>query len=537
MLEIKMKKYLTDSKKYTTFLVVLSMMLLSSCATLTQSPAPATGPTAAGSTLMSPTTDVSQPIPNTGVTDLEATFEQIYTQVDPSVVNVEIEIYSSQSSALGSGFVWDTKGDIVTNNHVIDGADAITVTFSNGTMVPATVVGTDVDSDLAVIKVDLPADQLTPLQLDDSNQLKVGQIVIAIGNPFGLSGTMTSGIISALHRSIPVQTSSSSGASYSIPAVIQTDAPINPGNSGGVLLDDQGHVVGVTSALISAVDSSAGIGFAIPSAIVQKVVPGLIANGSYVHPYIGLSGATLIPEIAQAMGLDAQQHGALVVEVVPGGPADKAGLIGSSQTVTIQGQQYPIGGDIIIGVDGQVVKTFDDLISYLYLNTDVGQKIQLKVLRQGKEITVEVTLEARPSSTQTSALIGGTSGAQAASDGISAMPKAWLGILGVTVSPEIAQAMEMLADQQGLLVEEVQQGSPADLAGIQGSFQAVTINGEDLVVGGDVIIALGENPVTDAQSLFNILSQYKPDQEVFVTVLRGGEMVHVSVTLGLNPNS
>jgi serine protease Do len=530
-----MRKYKTEPKKYTTFLVVISMMLLSSCATLTQSPTPATDPTTAGSTMVSPTAVISQPIPDTGVAGLEAIYEQIYSQVDPSVVNVEILINSSQSSALGSGFVWDTKGNIVTNNHVVDGADEIRVTFSDGTIVPATVVGKDLDSDLAVINVDLSADQLKPLQLADSNQLKVGQFAIAIGNPFGLQGTMTSGIISGLQRSIPVQSTNTSGSSYSIPAIIQTDAPINPGNSGGVLLDDQGRVIGVTSALVSAVDSSAGIGFAIPSAIVQKVVPGLIANGSFVHPYIGLSGTTLVPEIAQAMGLDSQQHGALVVDVVPGGPADKAGLLGSNQTVTIQGQQIPIGGDVIVSVDGQPVKSFDDLISYLYLNTDVGQKVQLKVLRQGKEISVEVTLGKRPS-TQSAAFSGGSTGEQAASDEITAMPKAWLGILGVMISPEIAQAMELPADQQGLLVEEVQQGSPADMAGILGSFQTVTINGQNLLVGGDIIIAVGENPVTDAQSLVDLLSLYEPDQEVFVTVLRGGEMLHVSVTLGLNPN-
>jgi serine protease Do len=527
-----MKKYLTESKKYTTFLVVLSMVLLSSCATLTQSPTSA--PTTA-STMVSPTAVDTQPIPDTGIAGLEATFEQIYQKVDPSVVNIQIEILSSQTSALGSGFVWDTQGHIVTNNHVVAGADVITVTFSNGTIVPATVVGTDVDSDLAVIKVDLPADQLTPVQVADSNQIKVGQVVIAIGNPFGFTGTMTNGIVSGLQRTIPVGGSTSTtGPTYSIPAVIQTDAPINPGNSGGVLLNDQGEVIGVTAALVSSVDSSAGIGFAIPSALVLRVVPSLITNGEYVHPYLGLSGTSMFPDVATAMGLDAQQHGALIVDVVPGGPADKAGLLGSSQTTTIQGQQFPIGGDIIMSVNGQPVRSFDDLISYMELNSSVGDTIDLQVLRDGKEISVQVTLGGRPTTTQTSALTSGDSSQQAAGDTFTGQ-QAWLGIQGVSVSSEIAQAMDLLANQQGLLVQEVQQGSPADLAGIKGSYTVVNMNGQDILMGGDVIIALGDQPVTDAQSLSDLLSQYKPDQEAFVTVIRGAETVHVSVVLGTYP--
>jgi serine protease Do len=526
-----MNKYLSEPKKGATFLVVLSMLLISGCATVSQSPTPESTPVA-------PTAALTQPIPDTGVADLETTFEQVYTLVNPSVVNIQVLIHASQASAdpfslipqqsqpsggLGSGFVWDTEGHIVTNNHVVEEADEISVTFSDGTIVPATIVGTDLSSDLAVIKVDLPADQLFPLQLADSNEVKVGQLAIAIGNPFGLQGTMTTGIVSGLQRSLPVETTDIMGPTYSIPAIIQTDAPINPGNSGGVLVDDQGKVIGVTAALISSVDSSAGVGFAIPSAIAQKVVPALIKNGHYEHSYLGLSGGTLTPDLAEAMGLDAQQHGALVAEVVPGGPSDKAGLLGSDQQVTIQGEQVPVGGDVIVGIDGQTVKSFDDLISYLALYTEVGQKIELEVLRNGKETSIDVTLGARPSTTETSS-ISPTETAQ----------RAWLGILGITVTPDIAEAMDLSQDQQGVLVEEVQQGGPADLAGLRGSDEEATINGQILLVGGDIITALGENPVTDVQSLVDLLSQYKPDQEVFVTVLRGSESIHLSVTLGAN---
>ena len=199
-------------------------------------------------------------------------------------------------SALGSGFVWDQNGDIVTNNHVVSGADKIEVTFSDGTIVPATLVGADPDSDLAVIKVDVPADKLHPVQLGDSSAVKVGQLAIAIGNPFGLEGTMTTGIISAVGRSLPANDNSTQ--SYTIPDVIQTDAPINPGNSGGVLVDVQGQVLGVTSAIESPVRASAGVGFAIPSAIVNNVVPALIKDGKYVHSWLGISGTTLVPDLA-----------------------------------------------------------------------------------------------------------------------------------------------------------------------------------------------------------------------------------------------
>jgi len=381
--------------------------------------------------------------------------------------------------ALGSGFVWDKSGDIVTNNHVVDGADSITVTFHDGTTVPGKVIGADPDSDLAVVKVDVPAGQLQPVQLADSTQVKVGQFAIAIGNPFGEESTMTTGIVSALGRSLPVNDGNVQGPTYTIPDVIQTDAPINPGNSGGVLLNDQGQVIGVTSAIESPVRASSGVGFAIPSAIVQKVVPALIQTGHYEHPWLGISGTSLNPDLAQAMNLKADQRGALVVDVVPNSPADKAGLLGSNRQVTIQGEQARVGGDVIVAIDGQPVKAFDDLVAYLARSTEVGQTVSLTVLRQGQEQTVKVTLAARPRS--------GTPPAQAASGSAGA---AWLGIQGLTVTPQIAQAMNLPADQQGVLVGQVETGSPAEQAGLRGSSKAVTINGRRFMVGGDIITAL-----------------------------------------------
>ncbi len=359
---------------------------------------------------------------NATVTDIEATLENIYTQVNPSVVNIRVvqkqevtlptlpeipgfpffNIPTPQgpqeyySSGLGSGFVWDKEGDIVTNNHVVSGADRISVTFEDGTVVSGKVIGSDPDSDLAVVKVDMSADQLRPVQLADSTQAQVGQLAVAIGNPFGLEGTMTVGFVSALGRLLPADSQSTGGLTYSIPDVIQTDAAINPGNSGGVLVDRDGRVIGVTAAIESSGGSNAGIGFAIPSAIVQKVVPVLIKSGHYEHPWLGVSGLSLNPDIAIAMELKPEQRGALIIDITPGSPADKAGLHGSDRQTTIDGEQVRIGGDVITAIDGQTVNTFDDVVTYLARSTEIGQTITLDILSQGKESQVKLKLAARP---------------------------------------------------------------------------------------------------------------------------------------------
>jgi len=299
--------------------------------------------------------------------------------------------------ALGSGFVWDNKGNIVTNNHVVDGATRITVTFYDGTVVDANMVGADTDSDLAVIKVDPSGLPLQPVIMADSTTLKVGQLAIAIGNPFGLQGTMTAGFVSGLGRLLPAN-QNAVGPSYSIPDVIQTDAPINPGNSGGVLLDDSGAVIGITQSIATTSGSSSGVGFAIPSAIIKQVIPALIDTGHYDHPYLGLTLTSLNPDIAKAMNLPANQHGALVQAVAAGGPSDKAGIKAGSGTTNINGQQVGIGGDVIIGYNGQTIASSDDLITYLARSGAVGQDVTLTILRDGKQIQVHVTLGLRPGS-------------------------------------------------------------------------------------------------------------------------------------------
>ncbi len=479
------------------------------------------------------------------VAALEGTLEQIYAQVNPSVVNIQVVQTTLASSsilpqipsipdlpsvpqtqeAVGSGFVWDTQGHIVTNYHVVEGADKVSVTFYDGTTVPAEVTGTNGDSDLAVIKVDVPVDELHPVQMADSTQVKVGELVVAIGNPFALEGTMTMGIISALGRTLPAQSSTSAGQYYSIPDIIQTDAPINPGNSGGVLVDDTGRVVGVTAAIESAVQSSAGIGFVIPSQIVQKVVPALIETGHYDQPWIGISGTSMVPELATAMGLDANQRGALVIDVTADSPAAEAGLLGSDRQVEIDGQTARVGGDVIVAVDGQPVQDFEDLVAYLANSTTVGQTIRLSVLRDGKEQSIDLTLAARPTSEEP------TTQTESTSTG-----GAYLGIVGLTLTPEIAQAMDLSSGQEGVLVAQVQSDSPADLAGLKGSYNAVTIDGQQVLVGGDVITALDRVPVTSMEELQALLQEAAPGQEVTLTLLREGSQVQVPVILGARPD-
>ena len=421
--------------KTVAIVTTLSILALAGCSMASLAAAPATLLTSKSTPPAQATSVPTTAAPVTGTTAgnlsaFESTLEQIYTQVNPSVVNIEVVSNSPAASngqggsgrrgfnggngipfpfggspqtgpqqALGSGFVWSTDGIIVTNNHVVAGANTITVTFWDGTVVSAKLVGNDPNADLAVIKVDVPAGELHPVQFADSTQVKVGQLAIAIGNPYGLQGSMSQGIVSGLSRTIPADNTGnglSTGGTYSIPDIIQTDAAINPGNSGGVLVNDQGQVIGVTAAIESAAQSNSGVGFVIPSAIVQKVVPSLIQSGHYDHPWLGISGTTLTPDVAKAMNLKDQQKGALVISVVQNGPAAKAGLRGSSQQVTVNGQPLPIGGDVITAINGQAVNRFEDLASYLFDSAAAGQTVTLTVVRGGQQQSISVTLGVLP---------------------------------------------------------------------------------------------------------------------------------------------
>jgi len=355
-----------------------------------------------------PAAPIAQPTPLPPELIAEADAEElllinIYDRVNPSVVNIVVTVGEQDTEGndlfptqgQGSGFIVDTEGHILTNNHVVEEAQDVEVTFFDGTTVTAEVVGQDPDSDLAVIKVNVDEASLRPVVWGNSDKILVGQRAVAIGNPFGLDGSLTTGIISALGRSLPTV------SHFRIPEIIQTDAAINPGNSGGPLLNSQGEVIGVNSAIVPSMSgfgerSFLGVGFAIPSNLAQRVVPGLINNGKYEHPWIGFSGNTVFPEIAEAMKLPAAK-GALVSEVISGSPADDADLRGSSRDFELEdGQIVKIGGDVIIAIDDEQVDVFDDLISFLSRRGEVGKSVTLTIIRNGEEQKVDVVLGARP---------------------------------------------------------------------------------------------------------------------------------------------
>jgi len=304
-------------------------------------------------------------------------------------VNVQRTVEDISPIGVGSGFVFDKKGHVITNAHVLKDATKVVITFLDGRSYNAEIIGTDTFTDIAVIKVNADLSLLHPLSLGDSSNLQVGEPIAAIGNPFGLSGSMTSGIVSQLGRLLP------SGAGYSIPDVIQTDAAINPGNSGGPLLNMRGEIVGINTAIQSATGEFTGVGFAIPSQTVAKIVPILIQNGEYEHPWIGISGRDIDPDLAKVLGLS-DTVGFLVVTVIPDSPASKAGLHGSENVVEVDGIQYTIGGDIILSVDGLEVRKISDILIHLQRAKSVGDEMILEILRDGRTTNFTIVLGERP---------------------------------------------------------------------------------------------------------------------------------------------
>ncbi|MCI0521877.1 MAG: trypsin-like peptidase domain-containing protein [Chloroflexi bacterium] len=336
------------------------------------------------------------------VSESDQLLVELYRRVNPAVVNVTI--YGKGDGSIvpadqvlplsqGSGFVYDQEGHIVTNAHVVHGADEVEVTFSDGLTKAAQVVGEDLNSDLAVLKVEGMPEGVTALPLGNMETLAVGQTVLAIGNPFGLEGTLTRGIISALGRTIPALTP------FSIPQSIQTDAAINPGNSGGPLLNLSGEVIGVNAQIETGGtgDSNLGVGFAIPVSIVRLVAPDLIANGEHEWAWLGVRGGNVTPLLVEAMKLPVEK-GAYLAEVLSGGPSAKAGLRGANDETTLRGRAVNTGGDVIIAVDGQPVSTFDDILIYIALQVRPGQEVTLTIVREGETMDVNVRLEKRPAS-------------------------------------------------------------------------------------------------------------------------------------------
>ena len=326
------------------------------------------------------------------LTKKNLTLVELFEKSEESVVKIKVERTGSatDTGGVGSGFVYDNLGHIITNAHVVNGANKTTVTILDGSQYSAEIIGEDKFTDIAVIKVSEKPRLLHPLEIGDSSQLQVGEQVAAIGNPFGLSGSMTSGIVSGMGRLIATP-----DTAFSIPDVIQTDAAINPGNSGGPLLNMKGQVIGINTAILSGTGEFAGVGFAIPSNTVSKIVPALIEDGKYTHPWIGITGQDIDPDLAQALGLK-QAKGFMIITVVDGSPADKAGLKGRSITLETGGKAYPAGGDIIISVDDKEVREIRDILIHLQREKSVGDEMIVGILRDGEFLHITLELVERP---------------------------------------------------------------------------------------------------------------------------------------------
>ena len=312
----------------------------------------------------------------------------IFEKSEESVVQVNV-LRGGSDGGMGSGFVYSEEGYIITNQHVVRDAKKVTVTFLDGEAYIGDVIGTDPDLDIAVVKVSPSNTYLQPITIGDSSKLKVGEKIAAIGNPFGLSGSMTSGIVSQIGRLLPQE------SGYSIPDVIQTDAAINPGNSGGPLINMKGEVVGINTAIQSITGEFSGIGFAVPSNTVKKIVPVLIEDGEFKHPWMGISGTDVDPELADFRELKSSK-GFLVISVIEGSPAEQAGLIGVTETKEIDGRELAVDGDIVLSIDGKTVRKISDILIHLQREKSIGDEMVLSVNRNGEILELTMVLEERP---------------------------------------------------------------------------------------------------------------------------------------------
>jgi serine protease Do len=522
------------------------------------------------------------------------TLTELFSRVQDSVVQVTTtsgDIAGPLSSGLGSGFVYDKDGHIITNYHVValaslsgESSNAsssknntdIVITFHDGSVYNARVVGSDPFSDIAVLRVEnISESKLVPLTFGNSSEVKIGEQAVAIGNPFGLSGTLTVGVVSGLGRTIPSlaaeespslprdnqgereqqqqpglpeipppfddlfpdipdlpfqlpplipdqqQQQESSGA-FSIPDIIQTDAAVNPGNSGGPLLNMKGQVIGMNTAIFSVTGAYAGIGFAVPSNTITKVVPSLITTGSYQHPWLGLIGIDITPDIAKALGLGLEEaKGFLVIGVNEGSPADKAGIRGGDKVTNINGREIRLGGDIVLKIDNQDVRKIEDLLTHLERHKQVGDTVQLTIIRDAKPQTVNITLTARPDNSQL----------QQQLQPQTEEPRPSIGISGTNVTPAIAKAMN-LTQATGFLVVDILAEGPADKAGIKGGYVIARINGTDIELGGDVILRIDNKTVNSIDGILSYLDTKKVGETVQLTIKRDGKVENVSVQLG-----
>jgi len=362
-------------------------------------PAPTLAPPTPRPTATPWPTPQSLPIAQAATDSFEQRLVQIYQQDSPAVVNVNTQILRNDffwgvtpTSGSGSGFVWDEQGHIVTNYHVVEDAHSIEVSFGKDNAAPAQVVGVDPANDLAVIQVNALPDGIRPIPKGDSNALQVGQIVAVIGNPFGhFQRTMTSGIISALDRTIRDKNQ------RVLRRMIQTDADINHGNSGGPLLDSQGRIIGIISAIYSPTGANAGVGLAIPINKAKRVIPILIEKGRFPHPWLGVEhlGYEISPDLAKALALPVD-HGLLVAQIYDNSPAQRAGIRPAASEVIVGNQRYLTGGDIITAIDGAPLNTWEDMDAYLQENAEVGQTVTLDIFREGQTQQIQVQLDAEP---------------------------------------------------------------------------------------------------------------------------------------------
>jgi serine protease Do len=484
------------------------------------------------------------------------TFTDIFKQTQNSTIqikstmpdNKEVIIVNGNpigknNVALGSGFVYNNQGHIVTNNHVVSGANKIEVTFVDGNTYSAKVIGGDPYTDLAVLEItdnNFSPQMVVPLMIGNSSNIQPGETVAAIGNPFGLYGSITEGIVSGVGRLLPLSetesidpqqglfSSAKSAPAFSIPNIIQTDAAINPGNSGGPLLNMNGEVIGINTAIFSNTGSNSGVGFVIPSDTMKKVVPSLIRSGYYKHPYLGVSGIDVTPDVAKFMKLN-ETKGFLVTDITSGSPADKAGIHGGDVLTDLNGTEVELGGDVITGIDNTTVRKIDDILSYLETQKQVGDTTKLTINRDGKLQEVNVILSDRSLSQ------AGQQSKQLQSSQ-QQQQKPSLGVSGVNIKPEIAKAMNLTQTSGFLVVDIIAQG-PADKAGLRGGFAISNINGTEVELGGDVITGIDNTTVRKIDDILSYLDTKNVGDMVILKVLRDNKAEDIAVTLGPHQNS
>jgi serine protease Do len=479
----------------------------------------------------------SEAIEETTNSNNNSPLSKLFNKVQQSVVQIsssEQNISQQLGFRLGSGFVFDKIGHIITNNHVVSESGELLVTFPDGSIYKGQLIGSDPHSDLAVVKVNgILQEKLKPLVIGNSSELVIGQPVAAVGNPFGLSGSMTEGIVSGLGRLLPSlpttepllgRESSSAFGSFSIPDIIQTDAAINPGNSGGPLLNMKGEVIGINSAIFSNTGVYAGVGFAIPSNTVKKVIPSLIEKGSYDHPWLGIIGTDITPAIAEAMNLNlTEAKGFLVTGINANSPADKSGIKGGDRVTKVNGIEMELGGDVIVGIDGKPVRKIDDILTHLEREKMIGEQVTVTLIRNGEPLQKIITLEERPESERI---------IQAANQQPS------LGVTGTDITPAITQAMNLnLTEAKGFLVTGVRADGPAAKAGIRGGYEVALINNTQIRVGGDVIIGIDNNTIETVEDIKDYVNSKDEGDIVNVKVLRDGKIKNIDVKLEVLPNA